>query len=620
MSFKKNTAVTGFPFGMVSATDGSDITTGTPVGYYTLDGGTQTAIGDVTPVHEGNGQWTVDLTAGEMNGDIIGLVFTHTSAVTVPFTIKTSVLTTDDTLLVDMVAISGDTTAADNLEAMYDGTGYTDDTAPASRSQVSSLSSGSAAISTISGSAVVTTGTETLTYAVTGQLDGIFHEIADVANSTEFYYQFNVGGNGVPVEFLWDGYAQSNGDSYAVKAYNWTTLVWDSVGTIDGASGTTSTPKVFQATNGHVGTGVNIGVVRLQFTSSDGTHFATDRVLCSYAVVSQSVGYDGGMVWINTISGTAGTESFVNGVADNTVLTLADALTIANNVGLQQFNVSPESTLSPTADLNNKNVYGIGYSLNLGGHDYAGTHFYHASPVNGVATAQNVAGQHLDILDSIIADITIDDAHLTNCSLGGTITLSSTQAGELKLINCRSIIAGSLTPILDFSTGLVNHDVTIADWQNGIEVRNFNNGGTDLFSISGTGKLVVAASCSGTMNVRGAFQIVDNSAGAVTFVYDDIHENSHQILEDTSTTIPNQITALNDITVSDILTTQMTESYSADGIAPTLAQGVFLVMQNLQDFSFSGTTQTVKQLDGSTTAATYTLDDATAPTSKTRAT
>lgn len=89
MSFKKNTAVTGFPVHLISSTDGSDITTGTPVGYYLLDGGTQTAIGDVTPVHEGNGQWTFDLTSGEMNGDIIGLVFTHASAITAHFTIKT---------------------------------------------------------------------------------------------------------------------------------------------------------------------------------------------------------------------------------------------------------------------------------------------------------------------------------------------------------------------------------------------------------------------------------------------------------------------------------------------------------------------------------------------------
>jgi len=78
-------------------------------------------------------------------------------------------------------------------------------------------------------------------------------------------------------------------------------------------------------------------------------------------------------------------------------------------------------------------------------------------------------------------------------------------------------------------------------------------------------------------------------------------------------------TNLNDISVSDILTTQMTESYSADGVAPTLAQSLFLTMQNLQDYAYVGTTQTVRRIDGSTTAATYTLDDATNPTAKTRA-
>ena len=80
------------------------------------------------------------------------------------------------------------------------------------------------------------------------------------------------------------------------------------------------------------------------------------------------------------------------------------------------------------------------------------------------------------------------------------------------------------------------------------------------------------------------------------------------------------IAALQDISVTDILTTQMTESYSADGTAPTLAQAIFLTMQNLQDYSYAGTTQTVRKIDGAATAATYTLDDAANPTSKTRAT
>lgn len=82
-------------------------------------------------------------------------------------------------------------------------------------------------------------------------------------------------------------------------------------------------------------------------------------------------------------------------------------------------------------------------------------------------------------------------------------------------------------------------------------------------------------------------------------------------------------TNLNDPTTAQIaaavLTTQMTESYAADGTAPTLAQAMFLTQQSLHEFAISGTTRTVKKLDGSSTAATFTLDSSTAPTSTTRA-
>lgn len=80
------------------------------------------------------------------------------------------------------------------------------------------------------------------------------------------------------------------------------------------------------------------------------------------------------------------------------------------------------------------------------------------------------------------------------------------------------------------------------------------------------------------------------------------------------------ITALNDISVADILTTQMTEAYAADGVAPTMAQALFLIQQSVGDFEITGTTLTVRELDGVTTAATYTLDDSADPTDRTRAT
>jgi hypothetical protein len=66
--------------------------------------------------------------------------------------------------------------------------------------------------------------------------------------------------------------------------------------------------------------------------------------------------------------------------------------------------------------------------------------------------------------------------------------------------------------------------------------------------------------------------------------------------------------------------TALTEGYAADGAAPTLQQALFQIMQFLHEKSISGTTLTVKKLDGSTVAMTFTLNDATNPTSLTRAT
>jgi hypothetical protein len=72
--------------------------------------------------------------------------------------------------------------------------------------------------------------------------------------------------------------------------------------------------------------------------------------------------------------------------------------------------------------------------------------------------------------------------------------------------------------------------------------------------------------------------------------------------------------------VGDLLTTALTESYAADGAAPTLSQAIFAIQQMMQERAITTTTLTVKKLDGTTTAMTFTLDDANSPTSITRAT
>lgn len=72
--------------------------------------------------------------------------------------------------------------------------------------------------------------------------------------------------------------------------------------------------------------------------------------------------------------------------------------------------------------------------------------------------------------------------------------------------------------------------------------------------------------------------------------------------------------------VDDALKAAMTESYAADGAAASIVQMLYLIVAVLTEFSVSTTTMTAKKLDGSTTAATFTLDNAADPTSITRAT
>lgn len=72
--------------------------------------------------------------------------------------------------------------------------------------------------------------------------------------------------------------------------------------------------------------------------------------------------------------------------------------------------------------------------------------------------------------------------------------------------------------------------------------------------------------------------------------------------------------------VTKILTTQLTEAYAAKGVAPTLAQAIFEVLAELNEFEFTDTTASMKKRDGTTEAFTDSIDDATDPTSRHRAT
>lgn len=72
--------------------------------------------------------------------------------------------------------------------------------------------------------------------------------------------------------------------------------------------------------------------------------------------------------------------------------------------------------------------------------------------------------------------------------------------------------------------------------------------------------------------------------------------------------------------VDALVTDIVADSIPADGSRPSIAQALYMVVQFLHERAVSGTTVTVKKSDGTTGLLTLTLDDATNPTSITRAT
>jgi len=122
----------------------------------------------------------------------------------------------------------------------------------------------------------------------------------------------------------------------------------------------------------------------------------------------------------------------------------------------------------------------------------------------------------------------------------------------------------------------------------------------------------------GCFSIENRFTNVTKIAGT-TQTANDNGADINAILVDTDELQTNQgnwatATGFSTHSAADVLTTQMTESYAANGAAPTLAQAQFAIHQMLMQFGISGTSLTVRKLDDSTTAFVVTLDDATSPT------
>lgn len=413
----------------------------------------------------------------------------------------------------DVVKISGDSGAADALEGQFDGTGLTGATFPSRQDQLDNIVLTGSAVNVPASGFVLTTGSEVggTTYLNTFARDGVYHQLTDNAGTLDCYYEYQITADGVPTSITLAMAVTGNNDDIKVYGYDWVAPGWVQLGTVAGVTGLLIVDRTFPMFTTMAGTGADVGKVRIRLynTGLTSSNAYVDLGFCSYSVVNRSVGYSMGAVWVDTIAGVAGTTPYINGTADNPVLTWADALTIATAMGLRDFRLAGGTSIQLTANSDYYSFHGPEATIDLNGQSIAAA-FFDGPYVFGVAT-----GDYARFIDCKVGNVTLGQVGMGRCALAGTITASA--AGQYILEGCFSAAAGGATPVFDFGGAVGDTNCNIRHHSGRIEIQNLGRTGTDDLTFEGHGELILNANCTGgSATIRGVIELEDNSGGAVT--------------------------------------------------------------------------------------------------------
>ena len=499
---------------------------------------------------------------------------------------------------VDVAKISGDATAADNLESQYDTTGLTGDAFPATQAQVGNIGSSSGGslsfqvetdnaitdtidnaaavdkgsglvgipvtghaftanfqvtiasttnyngsftvISQTTNEVVITAtfvsetfgGTETIistiktiakvgteagTFANTEAQDASYHVLTNAGDNLDWVYQIDVGGGRTATQIEFHGYLTGNNDTVNIQAYDFVGADWETRFVLQGTSQATDQTEAISLLSKHTGTtGLDIGKVLIRFVDATaaGHVLGVDELLIEAVGIGQSVGYASGQIWVDTVNGTAGTESFVNGVAEKPSLTWADALTLSAAVGLTDFHIINGSTITLSATSDNFSLFGDNWILDLNGQQIAGAHFEGAkvSGVSSGAGASFIKGE----IDAVTLD---DDTHVDEVSLVGPITVIG---ADCHIDDCHH--AGTGAVVIDFGAAVGSTTVHMHGYEGNVETQNMGDSGTDILHLDGHGTFTANSNgAGGTVHLRGLWKVTANNA---TVNYDDVNTST----------------------------------------------------------------------------------------------
>lgn len=417
----------------------------------------------------------------------------------------------------DVSSISGDSTAADNLESMYDGTGYTDDEAPATQSQVSGIGSGSGSALNYPVSAdntagaiidsVTFVGTQTGTYDNTENDLTTAHQIDHATNAFDIVYRVDCGDVRTAVSVTVDALLNGSNDTANIQVYDHVGSSWDTVETVNGINGSAIEEysiNLFEKHTGALGTSEAGNVyVRFVCTGQSSPTLYVYRLSVAAVPATSTMGYEGGQVWIDETGGTStGTTLGIDGTFANQSDDFDNGQTIADSLGTSFLHTHPGNSITLTAALQGYNVSNVQCTLNGGSQNADSTR------VTGgfIAGTWTRVGTGIMTFSSCSMTNTTSDrcAMLNGCGIVGTFTL--TEAGLYPIIDCH---AGGPTGIatIDFAS-LGGATVGMEKWSGDLTVNNMASGDTiTIHAVSG-GDII--------LNGADATVIITGVVGSVT--------------------------------------------------------------------------------------------------------
>lgn len=247
------------------------------------------------------------------------------------------------------------------------------------------------------------------------------------------------------------------------------------------------------------------------------------------------------------------------------------------------FSIENRSALMPTTAARTLDVSAAGEA----GLDWAN--------IGGPTTSQTLSGTTVGTATALGANAVSATAiaadAITAAKIAAGAIDSATFANDTGLTNVRSATAqaGAATTItLDASASAVD------DFYNGTLLR--------IVSGTGAGQARFITDYVGATKVATVNTWATNPDSTSVFVI-----------------LPSEAASTGSV-ADAVLDDALIDSVPADGSLPTVRQAIYMIAQFLMERSVSGTTLTVRKSDGSTSLMTFTLSDATSPTSITRTT